>query len=100
MHRYVFDAYGTLFDLQAAAERHQAAIGPQWQQLSSAWRTKHIEYSWHHSLTRTPATFWRLAQRSLDFAIAATGCRSAAKFAPVYWQPTAPCRPIRRCGRY
>ena len=39
----------------------------------NAWRAKHIEYSWHHSLTRTPATFWRLAERSLDFAIAATG---------------------------
>jgi 2-haloacid dehalogenase len=73
MHRYVFDAYGTLFNLHAAAERHQAAIGSQWQQLSHTWRTKHIEYTWHHSLTRTPATFWRLAERSLDFAIAATG---------------------------
>jgi len=73
MHRHVFDAYGTLFNLHAAAERHQAAIGPQWQQLSNVWRSKHIEYTWHHSLTRTPATFWRLAERSLDFAIAATG---------------------------
>ena len=73
MRRYVFDAYGTLFNLHAAAERHQAAIGSQWQQLSHTWRTKHIEYTWHHSLTRTPATFWRLAERSLDFAIAATG---------------------------
>ena len=73
MHRYVFDAYGTLFNLHAAAERHRAAIGPQWQQLSNTWRSKHIEYSWHHSLTGTAATFWRLAERSLDFAIAATG---------------------------
>jgi 2-haloacid dehalogenase len=73
MHRYVFDAYGTLFNLHAAAERHQAAIGPRWQQLSNTWRSKHIEYTWHHSLTRTAATFWRLAERSLDFAIATTG---------------------------
>jgi 2-haloacid dehalogenase len=71
--RYVFDAYGTLFNLHAAAERYRGAIGPSWQQLSHTWRTKHIEYTWHHSLTRTPATFWRLAERSLDFAIAATG---------------------------
>src|SRR5215510_16009134 len=72
MQRYVFDAYGTLFNLNAAAERYQAAIGPKWRQLSDAWRSKHIEYTWHHSLTRTAATFWRLAERSLDFAIAAT----------------------------
>ena len=73
MHRYVFDAYGTLFDLNAAAERQRAAIGPRWQQLSNTWRSKHIEYTWHHSFTRTAATFWQLAERSLDFAIAATG---------------------------
>jgi 2-haloacid dehalogenase len=73
MQHYVFDAYGTLFNLHAAAERYQGAIGPKWQQLSHSWRTKHIEYTWHHSLTGRPATFWLLAQRSLDFAIAATG---------------------------
>jgi 2-haloacid dehalogenase len=73
MQRYVFDAYGTLFNLHAAAERYQTAIGPKWRRLSDTWRSKHIEYTWHYSLTRTPATFWRLAERSLDFAIAATG---------------------------
>jgi len=73
MRAYVFDAYGTLFNLDAAAERHQAAIGPGWRHFSQTWRSKHIEYTWHHTLTRTPATFWRLAERSLEFAIAATG---------------------------
>lgn len=70
---YVFDAYGTLFDVHAAAERHRDAIGPQWQQLSQTWRTKHIEYTWHHSMIGRPATFWRLAERSLDYAAASTG---------------------------
>jgi 2-haloacid dehalogenase len=70
---FVFDAYGTLFDLHAAAERHRDAIGPKWQQLSQAWRTKHIEYTWVHSLSQRPATFWELAQRSLDYAIASIG---------------------------
>jgi 2-haloacid dehalogenase len=70
---YVFDAYGTLFDVHAAAERYKDAIGPKWQQLSQTWRAKHIEYSWHTSLVGRPATFWSLAQRSLDYAIALTG---------------------------
>ena len=70
---FVFDAYGTLFDLHAAAERHRDAIGPKWQQLSQTWRTKHIEYTWVHSLSQRPATFWELAQRSLDYAIASIG---------------------------
>jgi 2-haloacid dehalogenase len=70
---YVFDAYGTLFDVHAAAEREKDVIGPSWQELSRTWRTKHIEYSWHHAFTGKPATFWQLAECSLDYAIAALG---------------------------
>ena len=78
---YVFDAYGTLFDVHAAAEQHKDAIGPKWQQLSQTWRAKHIEYSWHTSLTGRRATFWSLDERSLDYAIAATsaGVSSAVR---------------------
>lgn len=70
---YVFDAYGTLFDVHAAAERHKEAIGPRWQQLSQTWRSKHIEYSWHASLIGRRAMFWSLAERSLDYAVASIG---------------------------
>lgn len=70
---YVFDAYGTLFDVHAAAERLRDAIGPTWLQLSQTWRAKHIEYTWHTSLLGRPMTFWALAARSLDYAITVTG---------------------------
>ena len=70
---FVFDAYGTLFDLHAAAARHKEAIGPKWQQLSQTWRTKHIEYTWVYSLSGRSVSFWDLAQRSLDTAIASIG---------------------------
>jgi 2-haloacid dehalogenase len=76
---FVFDAYGTLFNLHAAAERHREAIGPNWQQLSQTWRTKHLEYTWVHSLSRRPATFWDLAQRSLDYAIDSVGVAVSAE---------------------
>jgi 2-haloacid dehalogenase len=76
---FVFDAYGTLFNLHAAAERHRDAIGPNWQQLSQTWRTKHLEYTWVHSLSRRPATFWDLAQRSLDYAIDSVGVAVSAE---------------------
>jgi 2-haloacid dehalogenase len=66
---YVFDAYGTLFDVHAAALRYREAIGPAWQQLSQVWRAKHLEYTWVHALSRRPATFWELAHRSLDYAL-------------------------------
>ena len=70
---YAFDAYGTLFNVHAAAEQHKDAIGSRWQQLSQTWRTKHIEYSWHSALTGRYTTFWSLAERSLDYAIASIG---------------------------
>ena len=73
LRHFVFDAYGTLFNVHAAAERHKETIGPRWQQLSQTWRTKHIEYTWVHALAGRRATFWSLAQRSLDYAAASVG---------------------------
>jgi 2-haloacid dehalogenase len=70
---YVFDAYGTLFDVHAAAETQRDAIGARWQQLSQTWRAKHIEYTWVYSLAGRQPTFWTLAQQSLDYAIASVG---------------------------
>ena len=70
---YIFDAYGTLFDVHAAAERQKEAIGPKWRELSIIWRAKHLEYTWVYSLAGKQAMFWMLAQRSLDFAIAEVG---------------------------
>ncbi len=70
---YVFDAYGTLFDVHAAASAHQREIGAGFETLSQTWRTKHLEYTWVHTMTGRPATFWSLAERSLDFAAAGIG---------------------------
>jgi 2-haloacid dehalogenase len=73
MRNFVFDAYGTLFDVHSAAARHQEAIGPNWDRLSQLWRTKHLEYTWIHAQTGRHTTFWQLAERSLDYAIAVVG---------------------------
>ena len=69
----VFDAYGTLFDVHAAAGRQRAAIGPAYERLSQTWRSKHLEYTWIHAQTARPIDFWTLTQRSLDYAIASVG---------------------------
>jgi 2-haloacid dehalogenase len=73
MQHFVFDAYGTLFDVHSAAARHADAVGPQWERLSQIWRTKHLEYTWIHAATGRHTAFWTLAERSLDFAASATG---------------------------
>lgn len=70
---FVFDAYGTLFDVHSAAARHRDAIGPQWERLSSLWRTKQLEYTWVHAGMDRPATFAELTEQALDFAIATVG---------------------------
>jgi 2-haloacid dehalogenase len=65
---FVFDAYGTLFDVHAAVRRHAAAIGPEGQLLSDIWRAKQLEYSWVRSLMGSYVDFWQLTEQALDFA--------------------------------
>ena len=68
---YVFDAYGTLFDVHAAVRRHAEAIGPQGQALSQLWRAKQHEYSWVRSLMGAYRDFWQLTEEALDFSLQA-----------------------------
>lgn len=67
---YVFDAYGTLFDVHAAIARHRDACGPDADRLSELWRTKQLEYSWTQTLAGRYQDFWTLTQRALDYALA------------------------------
>ena len=67
---FVFDAYGTLFDVHAAIGRHRAAAGPDADRLSELWRTKQLEYSWTLTLAGRYEDFWTLTGRALDFALA------------------------------
>lgn len=67
-HAYVFDAYGTLFDVHAAIARHRTAAGPDADRLSELWRTKQLEYSWTMTLAGQYADFWTLTERALDYA--------------------------------
>ncbi len=67
---YVFDAYGTLFDVHAAIARHRAAAGPDAERFSELWRLKQLEYSWTLTLSGQYVDFWTLTQRALDYAFA------------------------------
>lgn len=68
---YVFDAYGTLFDVHAAVRRHVAAVGADADRLSDLWRRKQLEYSWIRSLMGRYRDFWTLTEDALDYAFAA-----------------------------
>jgi 2-haloacid dehalogenase len=67
---FVFDAYGTLFDVHAAIARHRDAAGPDADRLSEIWRAKQLEYSWTLTLAGRYLDFWTLTERALDFALA------------------------------
>ena len=66
----VFDAYGTLFDVTAAAKNCQDDLGDQWTQLAQIWREKQLQYSWLRSLMNEYVSFWQVTQDALDYALA------------------------------
>jgi 2-haloacid dehalogenase len=67
---FIFDAYGTLFDVHAAIARFRDRAGPDAERMSDIWRTKQLEYSWTLTLAGRYANFWILTERALDFALA------------------------------
>ena len=67
---FVFDAYGTLFDVHAAIGRHRAAAGPDAERFSEIWRAKQLEYTWTLTLAGSYLDFWTLTERALDYAFA------------------------------
>jgi 2-haloacid dehalogenase len=67
---FVFDAYGTLFDVHSAVARHAAAIGPEAARLSEIWRAKQLEQTWVLSLAGRYQPFWMLTERALTYALA------------------------------
>ena len=67
---YVFDAYGTLFDVHAAVRKHADGLGPDAAALSDLWRSKQLEYTWVRSLMGRYVDFWEITQQALDFSFA------------------------------
>jgi 2-haloacid dehalogenase len=67
---FVFDAYGTLFDVHAAVARYRDAAGPEADRFSEIWRLKQLEYAWMLSAAGHYVDFWTLTERALDHAFA------------------------------
>jgi 2-haloacid dehalogenase len=67
---FVFDAYGTLFDVHAAIARFRGQCGPDADRMSEIWRGKQLEYTWTLTLAGHYTDFWTLTERALDFALA------------------------------
>ena len=66
----IFDAYGTLFDVNSAAEKCKHEIGDKWEGFSNYWRTTQLEYTWLRTLMNRHKDFWRVTEDSLDKSMA------------------------------
>jgi len=91
----IFDAYGTLFDVsaaarQAAAEPEFSRLQDRWAELAQHWRLKQLQYTWLRAITDAHTDFWEVTQDGLDWALEATGLDGDAalrqRLLDLYWQ--------------
>ena len=75
----VFDAYGTLFDVNSAAEKCKGKIGNKWEGFANFWRTTQLEYTWLRSLMKRHKDFWQITEDSLDKSMKAFKIHSSMK---------------------
>ncbi len=75
----IFDAYGTLFDVNSAAEKCKDKIGDKWESFANYWRTTQLEYTWLRSLMKRHKDFWHVTEDSLDKSMKAFEINSSMK---------------------
>ena len=75
----VFDAYGTLFDVNSAAEKCKDKIGDKWEGFANYWRTTQLEYTWLRSLMKRHKDFWHVTEESLDKSMKAFKINNSMK---------------------
>ncbi|MEL6642918.1 MAG: haloacid dehalogenase type II [Pseudomonadota bacterium] len=93
----VFDAYGTLFDVSAAAriaaeEPGRGALAETWQTLAAHWRAKQLQYTWLRAVTDDHTDFWKVTQDGLDWAMEAVGLEDMElreRLLALYWELAA-----------
>jgi 2-haloacid dehalogenase len=93
----IFDAYGTLFDVAAAAriaarEPGRAAFAAKWPQIAADWRAKQLQYTWLRAASDTHCDFWRITQDGLDYALEAAGMADPElreRLLALYWELSA-----------
>lgn len=105
----IFDAYGTLLDVNAAMAAQAARLGERWPALAAAWRAKQLEYTWVRSLTGAAhhEDFWLCTRDALEVVLAQHGIADAAlaqelmeayRTLPAYPEVPAVLRAIRELG--
>ena len=65
----IFDAYGTLFDVNSACRELSKEVGHNWESLASLWRLRQVEYTWLRNSMNEYIDFWQITSDSLDYAM-------------------------------
>ena len=65
----IFDAYGTLFDVNAACRELSKEVGEQWQELATLWRLRQVEYTWLRNSMNEYINFWNITEDALEYAM-------------------------------
>ena len=94
---YVFDAYGTLFDVNAAArvaasEPAHGAFADHWPQIATHWRAKQLEYTWLRAVANQHCDFWQVTKDGLDWALEAAKLdapETRQRLLDLYWELAA-----------
>ncbi|MEM0943575.1 MAG: haloacid dehalogenase type II [Pseudomonadota bacterium] len=93
----VFDAYGTLFDVaaaarEAAAEPGREAFAAHWQAVAETWRLKQLQYTWLRATAGVHTDFWSVTGDGLDYALETHGLAEPdlrARLMQLYWELSA-----------
>lgn len=94
----IFDAYGTLFDVAAAAreaasEPGRDAFAKHWAKVANDWRLKQLQYTWLRAISDAHTDFWQVTQDGLDWALEASGLQAdtelRARLLALYWELSA-----------
>jgi 2-haloacid dehalogenase len=93
----IFDAYGTLFDVNSAARRVAEESGRDgfakvWQKVANDWRLKQLQYTWLRSISGEHTDFWAVTQDGLDWAMEASGLEEPdlrERLLALYWKLSA-----------
>ena len=65
----IFDAYGTLFDVNAACRELSIEVGENWEELATLWRLRQVEYTWLRNSMNEYIDFWKITENALEYAM-------------------------------
>ena len=93
----VFDAYGTLFDVtaaarEAAAEPGRTGFAAVWPKVANDWRLKQLQYTWLRAIADAHTDFWQVTQDGLDWALEASSLNDPElreRLLALYWELSA-----------